>query len=114
MGKKGETDYQAKPDKEYERWNDIAVNGCSDPFWTDGVNMNLVRNHILYYRGILSEKKEQTSLFDQSDDPRPVPEKVSNMTMIRGGKWQDRIDKLFDTRDGTDKVVWIESGVLVI
>lgn len=36
--------------KAIEHWKDIRDNGCSDPFWSDGANMNLVRNHIAYYR----------------------------------------------------------------
>ena len=39
----------------YNRWKHIYLNGCSDPFWEDGVNINLVRNHILYYKRLLEE-----------------------------------------------------------
>ena len=35
---------------EREHWKEINQNGCNDPFWADGCNMNLVRNHILYAR----------------------------------------------------------------
>ena len=31
----------------YTRWSHIYHNGCSDPTWEDGTNINLVRNHIL-------------------------------------------------------------------
>ena len=34
--------------KEINSWVEKNENGCSDPFWTDGVNMNLNRNHIIY------------------------------------------------------------------
>lgn len=34
--------------KSYERWDDLFHNGGQDPFWEDGVNLNLVRNHIIY------------------------------------------------------------------
>ena len=36
-------------------WKDIKDNGCHDPFWADGVNMNLARNHILYNKSMLFE-----------------------------------------------------------
>lgn len=36
--------------KNIERWKFINDNGCNDPFWADGCNMNLVRNHIIYYK----------------------------------------------------------------
>ena len=38
---------QANIDERFRAWDKIAQNGCSDPFWPDGVNMNLVRNHII-------------------------------------------------------------------
>ncbi len=34
----------------YERWGDLRLNGGSDPAWPDGANMELARNHIMYYR----------------------------------------------------------------
>lgn len=36
----------------YSCWKSIYENGCSDSTWEDGVNLNLVRNHILYFRGL--------------------------------------------------------------
>lgn len=53
--------YCGEARKEIKRWKDINQNGCSDPFWPDGVNMNLTRNHIIYYqrliRGICAENQ---------------------------------------------------------
>ena len=40
---------------EINRWETIRSNGCNDPFWTDGVNMNLARNHVIYYKHMLRE-----------------------------------------------------------
>ena len=37
------------------RWKHINKNGCNDPSWPDGVNMNLVRNHIIWYKRRLEE-----------------------------------------------------------
>lgn len=34
----------------FDRWKDIYENGGSDPFWSDGTNLELVRNHIIYYK----------------------------------------------------------------
>ena len=40
-------------DAAYKHWDDLKKNGCSDPAWPDGVNLNLVRNHIIYwYRNV--------------------------------------------------------------
>lgn len=53
--------------QEIKHWKDINQNGCSDPFWPDGCNMNLTRNHIIYYQRQLEETcaKNQISLPDE-------------------------------------------------
>lgn len=41
------------PTKEYikawHHWHQTNAYGCNDPTWGDGVNMNLTRNHMIYY-----------------------------------------------------------------
>ena len=34
--------------KDYERWSRLFCQGGQDPFWTDGNNLQIVRNHIIY------------------------------------------------------------------
>lgn len=41
---------------EYDRWERYYRDGGSDPFWSDGANMWLIRNHILYYRRQIEEE----------------------------------------------------------
>ena len=36
--------------RERNNWNYINNYGCNDPFWPDGCNLNLTRNHIIFYR----------------------------------------------------------------
>ncbi len=36
--------------QEINHWHYINKIGCQDPFWPDGCNMNLVRNHIISYK----------------------------------------------------------------
>lgn len=47
-----------------KRYEDLRVHGGSDPFWSDGVNMNLCRSHVMYFR-----KQVETEL-----DPENYPE----------------------------------------
>lgn len=78
---------QAMIDREFEHWNDMCANGCNDPNWHDGVNMNLTRNHILYYYRILdgkTEQGEQLTLFSAiTTDRRPVPPEVPQDYMAK-------------------------------
>lgn len=36
--------------KEIRIWKDIRKSGCNDPSWPDGVNLNLVHNHVCYHK----------------------------------------------------------------
>ena len=50
------TDYRSELKKDYERWNQLFCEGGQDPFWPDGVNLNLVRNQILACRKSLEQE----------------------------------------------------------
>jgi hypothetical protein len=47
--------YAAQIVHESKDWEYINKNGCNDPNWPDGENMNLVRNHILYFKNEIFE-----------------------------------------------------------
>ena len=52
---KNKEDSAAELQKSFDRWDYLYTQGGSDPFWPDGVNLNLVRNHILYYKSQIEE-----------------------------------------------------------
>lgn len=45
--------------EELEHWEEIYNHGCQDPFCPDGVNLNLTRNHILWYKRQIEENLEE-------------------------------------------------------
>lgn len=55
MAKKNQENPLEELEKAYAQWQRLYENGGSDPFWPDGVNLNLVRNHIIYYKGQIKE-----------------------------------------------------------
>lgn len=82
MSKPGKNvDYATALENSFARWDYIHEHGCSDPFWADGVNMNLVRNHIMYYKQQLSE--EATLFLLPEAYYREVPPEVDNNFMAR-------------------------------
>lgn len=89
-------------DAAYKHWGDLKKNGCSDPAWPDGVNLNLVRNHIIYWYRLLRERTSQTvqlSMFDAGMDlrnERPLPPEVPDKYMVPTGKYPDRLNGKWD------------------
>ena len=51
-------------EKDYARWEQVYMEGSKDPFWPDGVNANLCRNHIL------SGKKRIQELYPDAEMPK--------------------------------------------
>lgn len=67
--------------KSLAHWNSILQNGCSDPHWADGCNMNIVRGHIISF------KKECEAELLPEDYPEEyfleLPPVVDNKYMAR-------------------------------
>lgn len=53
--KKQQEDYEKSLRESFDRWQFIYEHGCNDPGWPDGTNLNLVRNHIYYYKRQIEE-----------------------------------------------------------
>ena len=67
--------------QEVNHWQAIATNGCSDPFWTDGCNMNLIRNHVIYDKRMIRELCDQIHLDLPEEYFIPTPPEVSETYM---------------------------------
>lgn len=63
---------------ELERWKDQYENGCNDPAWSDGVNLNLLRNHIIYYKVKVMEICEQNMIDLPEEYFLPIPPYVDS------------------------------------
>ncbi|MDD4492828.1 MAG: hypothetical protein PHV32_00515 [Eubacteriales bacterium] len=55
MKRTEKNDPAAELAERFTRWDFLYQHGCSDPTWSDGVNLNLVRNHIIYYKNKLED-----------------------------------------------------------
>lgn len=67
----------------FNRWGYLKEFGGSDPFWEDGCNMNLVRNHILYYKNEMKELCNDKGLELPEIYYRATPEKIDDKYMAR-------------------------------
>lgn len=77
----------------HEHWKDINDNGCSDPFWADGTNMNLVRNHIIYYRRQIEDICSETVKAFPSEYYYPIPPVIDNNYMANLNQ-KERVKRL--------------------
>lgn len=81
MAKRTQEDPLAELEKAYSHWQALYDHGGSDPTWPDGVNLNLVRSHIIYYK----RQIEETCPLYMGDElyQRPLPPEVDNNYMAR-------------------------------
>lgn len=79
-----------------ELWKHIKENGCNDPTYPDGCNMNLVRNHILYYKSKILEICNQEGFSIPEEYYFATPPEVSQyfMANLRQKKRVRRLKKL--------------------
>ena len=90
MGKKKEKEnLMEELAKSFERWEHLKEHGGSDPSYADGTNMNLVRNHIMYYKNRMVEEYGR----DYEKYPeifyRELPPEVHDDYMARAGEIKD-------------------------
>lgn len=101
----------------YERviWEHINENGCNDPFWTDGCNMNLTRNHILSYRNEIANCCEEHNLPLPEEYFLKVPPEVDDNYMANFNQ-KVRVDRLKQQGDtlSRKKKKFIDDGQEII
>lgn len=56
--KKQQEDYEKQLRASFDHWQNLYEYGGQDPFWPDGALLNLVRNHIYYYKYKIEETME--------------------------------------------------------
>lgn len=91
----------------HARWAFINEHGCQDPFWPDGANMNLVRNHILYARRQIAALCEEQGLELPAVYYLPVPPGVPDNYMANLDQ-KERVARLQEMGEqlSTKKVVY--------
>lgn len=78
---------------EIDHWEDINRNGCNDPFWPDGCNMNLTRNHIIYTKSQITALCEEYSIPVPEEMYLPTPPEVNDYYMA-SLKQKRRVDMI--------------------
>ena len=106
MSRKHETDYAAELENDYARWDKVFTEGGSDPFWTDGVSLSLIRNQILYCKEQLA--KQENSLFGLPDVYyRETPPEVDCDYMARPDEIREKARKAMEIIDADENLKFI-------
>ena len=79
--------------KDQDRWKYIDENGCGDPGWPDGVNMNLVRSHIIFGMRNVMVACDEMEVPYPKELQEPVPPKVNDDYMASFSD-KERVDIL--------------------
>ena len=85
--------YRKELVEDIERWQYINEHGCNDPHWTDGDNMNLVRNHIIHDKKTILAACEETGELLPEEYYLATPPEVSGRYM-NNLKQKNRVERL--------------------
>ena len=99
--------------RERDNWNYINENSCNDPFWPDGCNMNLTRNHIISYKRDIAELCEENGMPLPEEYFLKIPPEVDDNYMANL-KQQARVDRLKQQWDklSLKKTKFVDDGQL--
>lgn len=97
--------YCAKLMEAHAHWLNISENGCNDPGYPDGTNMNLVRNHTIYYRKKILFLAEYMGTSIPDCYYEPVPPKVDNNYMANLNPKDEQQKKRVENLSMTEKVL---------
>lgn len=81
-------------EERFQHYDEVLENGCDDPLWADGVNLNLIRNHIIIAKRNIEE------VFSVEDYPdvydRMTPEKINDDYMAKPDEIREKAKEVLD------------------
>ena len=106
MSRKHETDYAAELENNYARWDKVFTEGGSDPFWSDGANLSLIRSQILYCKEQLA--KQENSLFGLPEVYyRETPPEVDPNYMARPDEIRENARRAMEIIDADENLKFV-------
>ncbi len=100
-------DYANELAEDFRRWDLLYRNGGSDPFYADGVNLNLVRNHII------NDKKRLEQIIKDGAYPdiyyRETPPEVDNAYMARADEIRENAKRTLMVYQSDSHYIWCKS-----
>lgn len=86
--------------KSFDHWEREHKDGCCDPHFSDGVNLNLVRNHIIYYKSLIKQSCQKNNLTLPPIYYRDLPPVLPHDFFAHGKNFnQQRVNRIKDFDD---------------
>ena len=75
-------------EERFQHYEEVLENGCDDPLWADGLNLNLIRNHII----IAKRNIEEEFSIDEYPDVyyKKTPEKINDDYMVKADEIREK------------------------
>ena len=106
MSKRGKAvDYGAELENLYERWENLYEHGGSDPFWSDGTNLSLLRTQIINCKRKIEE--ENTVFLLPDAYYRDIPPEVSRNYMARPDEIRENARKAMAIIDANEDLKFV-------
>ena len=88
MGRNKPVNWEQELQNCFSQWDYLREHGGSDPFWSDGVNLNLLRNHIIF-----TKRELEHAIPLEAARPeiyyREIPPEVRDDYYVNSGKIRD-------------------------
>ena len=85
-------------EESFQRWEHTLLSGGSDPYYSDGQDMNLLRNHIISAKYDMKEAGEFPEIYH-----RKIPEELPDHFMVQAEKiYWTAVDIFRQCRDDED------------
>lgn len=98
-------DYGSELENLYKRWEHLYEHGGSDPFWSDGVNANMIKNQIIYCKNKI---ENENSLFLLPDAYyRDIPPELPNNYMARPDEIRENARKAMAVIDANEDLKFV-------
>lgn len=93
----------------YDRWNYIMKYGCSDPFWQDGCNLNLVRNHIINYRKVCERELKPDEYPEQYY--MALPPELDQKYMVNAPEIAQKAQESLQILSANKDYLWLKDSI---
>lgn len=80
-------DLREEIEENVKKWNELANGNCKDPYWPDGLSMNILRTKIVRLLRLVDPMDPDYDALNQC-----TPPELPNSFMVKDGKYVDRFD----------------------